>query len=216
MIMKTFTGRTVDLQNFKVEDIDLRDIAISLSRQNRYLGHTAVEWSVGKHMILCGMIAKLVGLSDEFVKAIFIHDVHETWYQDIISPIKHTYLGGEYENYSEDTYQADVIIYDFFGLAKFLADNDKTAVVKKIDTVAYVIEQLELRPGYVYEEDKPNLSPEVDRMVKFLLGSDFHIDTELMKMSNTECAQNIYEVLSVMHFEANLGGEVVVDEEEVK
>jgi hypothetical protein len=209
-MMRTFTGRTVDLRNFSKADIDLRDIAVSLSRQNRYLGHTSTEWSVGKHTILCGMIATLLGVKSDVVMAIFLHDAHETYYQDIISPIVSEYTTPEYKL---DRKFADSVIYDFFNLAHMLDKPDIVDLIKRIDTVAWIIEEIFLRPGFDYEAAQKSLPPDTIRTVNFLISEGFTIDPDLIKMSNTDVAQNIFEVLNVVHFEGATNTEIVVDED---
>ena len=206
--MRTFSGRMVDLKNFSEQDIDLRDIAISLCRQNRYLGHTAMPWSVAQHSILCGMIAQIVGLSSSLQQAIFIHDVHETWFQDIISPIIHEYAT---QSYKEDQKKADRVIFKFFGLEHHLDNEMSIQMTKLVDKVACVIEQIFLRPGYDYTIDRGSWSHEVTRMVDFLISEGFVIDKTLINMQPNVCGQQFYEVLAVMHFEATTGTEIVVD-----
>lgn len=39
-VIRTFTGKMIDLENPKVEQIDIRDIAHALAQINRYTGHT--------------------------------------------------------------------------------------------------------------------------------------------------------------------------------
>lgn len=208
-MMRTFTGRTVDLRNFSKDDIDLRDIAISLSRQNRYLGHTSVEWNVGKHSILCGMIASILGVPGKSVMAVFIHDVHEAWFQDSISPIIDEYMT---QAYKDDRAKADVVIYDFFGLSAELNNPVTVELIKRIDKAAWVIEEIFLRPGFDYDAAKNRLDPSVVRTVEYLLSEGFTIDPDLINMTNTDVAQNIFEVLNVTHFENTTGVEIVVDD----
>ena len=91
----TYTGRYVDLKNFKKEDIDLTDITISLSRQNRFNGHILVDWSVLKHSVFCSLIADALGDNNDMKKLMILHDIHETWYQDIANPILKTFPNEE-------------------------------------------------------------------------------------------------------------------------
>jgi len=100
MLIKTFTGGLLDLENPKPEDIDLRDIIWPLCKINRFGGHIknrkigrlpveALHYSVAEHSILLAhrlmtdyphrpMLA-LQGL---------MHDAGEAYIGDIISPIK--------------------------------------------------------------------------------------------------------------------------------
>lgn len=79
----TFTGKTVDLANPKVEDIDIADIAHALAGLNRYTGHTQRYMSVAEHSLLvsgfCSNPYRLEGL---------MHDAQEAYLGDMSSPLK--------------------------------------------------------------------------------------------------------------------------------
>lgn len=87
----TISDRIVDPFALKPEDINLWDIAWSLSQQNRYAGHTPFPWSVLSHT---GLVFQL------YVKErrgnvnvhegiwLLFHDAAEAYIQDIMYPLK--------------------------------------------------------------------------------------------------------------------------------
>lgn len=82
--IRTHTGLKVYFRRPTVKMIRLEDIVWSLSRQNRFLGHTSGEpYSVLQHAChvhdLCPDDCKGEGLH---------HDDSETWHGDCVSPLK--------------------------------------------------------------------------------------------------------------------------------
>jgi hypothetical protein len=79
----TVTGREIDVLNPKEEDIDIEDIAHSLSLICRWGGHTKKHYSVAQHSVLvsmaCSKESQLEGL---------LHDATEAYIGDIVRPIK--------------------------------------------------------------------------------------------------------------------------------
>lgn len=89
----TATGRTVHALTPDIEAIDIEDIALSLARQCRFMGHMRRDvwfYSVAQHSVHvsyeCAPEHALLGL---------LHDAAEAYVQDLISPIKHS-IGYEY------------------------------------------------------------------------------------------------------------------------
>lgn len=82
--IQTFTGRHFYPFNPKAEDIDIIDIAHSLSMQCRFTGHVNKFMSVAQHSLLvsdlCPMPDKLYGL---------LHDASEAYLTDVARPVKH-------------------------------------------------------------------------------------------------------------------------------
>ena len=209
MKLGTYTGRKIDLVNFSKDDIDLTDITISLSRQNRYLGHILIDWSVMKHSIFCGMIASQLGLSDTIGKLVFLHDAHEAWFQDRPTPIQKQFPDPAWEAARD---RADGIIYEFFGLKKEFDDPDLKKRIKTIDQAAGVIELMCFRPTFDWNVVKDDCPAPVRKMVDTLIEMNFKVPLDLIQMSWQECCQNFYEILAVIHFEGNTGVEIIVDD----
>lgn len=80
-MMRTYSGIDFNIDNPRIEDIDIEDIAESLSKQCRFNGHCKGFYSVAQHSILVSekVNNKLWGL---------LHDAAEAYIGDIVSPLK--------------------------------------------------------------------------------------------------------------------------------
>lgn len=87
MIYRTFTNKILDITNLKVDDIDIRDIAWSLSNQMRYAGHTVEQYSVADHSIYMAKYFVKQGQHRAALHAL-LHDATEAYISDIPSPVK--------------------------------------------------------------------------------------------------------------------------------
>lgn len=87
MIYRTFTNRILNLSNLKVDDIDIKDIAWSLSHQVRFGGHLIDNYTVADHSIY--MAKKFIEQKD-YHNALhaLLHDSTEAYITDIPSPVK--------------------------------------------------------------------------------------------------------------------------------
>ena len=81
--IRTNSGIYVNILDPKPEQFAIEDIAHSLSRIQRWGGHTNFEWSVAQHSIECCLIARN---TDRF--AALMHDAAEAYLGDMLSPIK--------------------------------------------------------------------------------------------------------------------------------
>jgi hypothetical protein len=87
--VQTFSGRKVDLEYPKPEDIAIEDIAHALSRICRYGGHCKDFYSVAEHSLLVEKV-----IQDEICDckpvnmAGLLHDAAEAYLGDMISPLK--------------------------------------------------------------------------------------------------------------------------------
>lgn len=87
--MQTRSGKAVDFPEPCAHTIDLDDIIFSLCHQNRYNGHVG-GYSVGKHSFIAAQVARELGLSEGIQAAVLMHDAHEAYVGDIVSPLKKT------------------------------------------------------------------------------------------------------------------------------
>lgn len=71
------------------EDVYLRHIATSLSRQNRYLGHSTVPYNVAQHSVLVSEWLETQLVSHMTQMQGLIHDAAEYITGDITRPMKH-------------------------------------------------------------------------------------------------------------------------------
>ncbi len=86
---RTVSGLYFDLLAPDPEKILLPDIALSLARQRRYLGHTELRpYSVAEHCLLAARAAMDDNLSPDCCFAILMHDAAETYTGDLIRPLK--------------------------------------------------------------------------------------------------------------------------------
>ena len=81
--IETYTGKKFYFLNPLCSDIDIIDIAHSLSMQCRYTGHAKEFFSIAEHSIL---VAELC--SDENKLWGLLHDGSEAYLTDVASPIK--------------------------------------------------------------------------------------------------------------------------------
>lgn len=89
--MVTTSAGHFDLMNPSPGMVDWDSIAVSLSRQPRYTGHSDVPVSIGAHLLLCGWIAETYYCANENPKlmlAVLLHDAHEAYTGDICRPLK--------------------------------------------------------------------------------------------------------------------------------
>jgi uncharacterized protein len=117
--IQTFTGRAVYPMDPMIDEIDIEDIAHSLSMQCRYTGHTKKFYSVAEHSVYISYFVKpenaLWGL---------LHDASEAYLTDIPRPVK-PYL----PEYKKAELQMMRVIAAKFGL-----DWPEPAEVKEMDT----------------------------------------------------------------------------------
>lgn len=199
----TYSGRLLNLRTFSKEDIDLRDISISLSRQRRYAGHTAVPWTVAQHITLCGAMADVMGCSDDDIKAVFLHDVEETWVQDVIFPIKRNFMFNDYKTMSRDISN---VVYDFFGLKGYLNNTDNKHLINVFDQTAYIMEAFQMVPAFVHDQNL--FHDDVNTLVTELISKDFSIPQSLIDVDEMKMAQDVFEILNVWSAENTIGAPI--------
>lgn len=208
-----YTGKIVDIDNFSEKDINVMDIAVSLSRQRRYAGHTLVPWSVGQHLILCGMICENLQLDEDVRTGALLHDVSETWLQDVIHPIKSVYTNSRYK---KDTDRLDRIVFEHFNALHVFKDKEIMRKVKIIDQLAchWEMSQLTNWTSYISQEPQSDheMSVEHDGKVYgelFLANSKldsmgFYIPGDLVNMpecnsdNGNDVLQHLLQIYTVM------------------
>ena len=102
------SGKHIDLDNLRMEDIDIKDIAHSLSNICRFGGSARFHYSVAQHSLyVAGQVA-----SKHRLWAL-MHDAPEAYYGDVITPIKHDNRFSLMRDLFE---KVDTIVYRRFGL----------------------------------------------------------------------------------------------------
>lgn len=117
--MQTFTGRQFYPMAPRPEDVDILDIAHSLSMQCRYNGHISRFYSVAEHCVLMSQV-----IEPEFALWALLHDATEAYVGDMVRPLK---LNMPEYRAAEDRVEA--AIAERFGLALPMPKR-----VKEIDT----------------------------------------------------------------------------------
>ncbi len=135
----TVTGRLVALDAPTIDDINEIDIANNLSQINRYNGATRPEcsWSVAAHSILAAYLAK----DPDVYPYALVHDAHEAWCCDLISPLKKylEHLVGR-DVVKPMTDRFDKLISEYFGLQWPWPEHIARAV-KRADMLSYSLEK---------------------------------------------------------------------------
>jgi len=86
--VETYRGRRLDLRDVHPADIDIEDIAHSLSRQCRFNGHCRFFYSVAHHSLAITQSLHDQGCSARIRLLGLLHDAQEAYIGDIITPVK--------------------------------------------------------------------------------------------------------------------------------
>lgn len=89
--MQTFTGRQFWPLDPRTDEIDIRDIAHSLSMQCRYAGHVDRFYSVAEHS--CHVSDVVARTHPEHALAALLHDGSEAYLVDVPKPVKRFLTG---------------------------------------------------------------------------------------------------------------------------
>lgn len=140
-VIQTASGRTVDLSDPHVFDIDIHDIAHALGQLCRFTGHTNQFYSVAEHCVHCSELVldfvppdELKKLSDEQKRILqieaLLHDAAEAYLGDVSRPLKSIL-----NSYKTLEKMWESIITSAFGIR-----SGKTNAVAKIDHIMNVTE----------------------------------------------------------------------------
>jgi 5'-deoxynucleotidase YfbR-like HD superfamily hydrolase len=83
IVIGTHSGKLIDVANLSSNDIDIEDIAHTLSLLCRWGGHCLEFYSVAEHSVRCSYKA-----SKKFKLEALLHDASEAYLVDIPRPIK--------------------------------------------------------------------------------------------------------------------------------
>lgn len=135
----TYTGVKFDLLNPTPDQVVLEDIAVALSRQARFNGHTKRFYSVAEHSLIGANL--LAQSDDEMALEFLLHDAHEAYIGDMARPLKS--LCPDFQAIEQ---QIDYVIRQRFGLKLSCPP-----AVKTMDRILLATEWRELMP----ECDRP-------------------------------------------------------------
>lgn len=125
--IQTFTGRQFWPLDPRVEDVDIKDIAHSLSMQCRYLGHTKYFYSVAQHCVLASM-------HSSEPKWALMHDAGEAYSHDIVRPLKRAI-----DDFERIEMRLLEVVAEKFGLSLPLPEE-----IKRIDYIMLATERRDL------------------------------------------------------------------------
>ena len=86
VVVGLYGGKMLDLWDLQPDDINIRDIAWSLSNNIRFNGHSLFPYSVAEHSV---MLSRVV--PDHLKLAALLHDASEAYIGDIITPVKQAF-----------------------------------------------------------------------------------------------------------------------------
>lgn len=144
---EVYSGRYIDYDDPRPEQISLDDIAHGLAYSCRFGGHTSRFYSVAEHAILVSSLV-LEARPDDYVTAIHAlhHDDHEAYLGDLPTPLKN-HFGGAYDSLRD---KVDEAIFDALGLpTKGLS----TLAIHRADAEALRVEAHLLLPSKGNDED---------------------------------------------------------------
>lgn len=81
--IQTYTGRRFQLDNPRISDVAIEDIAHSLAMQCRFGGHTRRHYSVAQHCVLASQVVE-----PRFALDALLHDAAEAYTTDVPTPMK--------------------------------------------------------------------------------------------------------------------------------
>ena len=107
LYMMTFSGKKFYPKKPTPNEVDINDIARSLSMMNRFCGHTKFPYSVARHSINCANIAP-----EGYKLEALLHDATEAYLSDIVMPAKRSLP--EYEIMENDFSVRLEMVYTIF------------------------------------------------------------------------------------------------------
>lgn len=136
--LQTFSKKTIDVFEPDPNQIDIIDIAISLSRQCRFNGHTKEFYSVAEHCVHVSEITSTKGPGFIWGNAMFglLHDASEAYLTDLPRPVKVT---DEMAKYRVIEQELQSVIYHKFGCV-----GREPELIKRCDNMMLATEALQL------------------------------------------------------------------------
>ncbi len=128
---QTITGQLLYLLHPEAKHINIFDIATGLSNQCRYNGQLPKFYSVAQHSVIVAEQAEKLGKTRRQCLKALLHDSHEAYLGDIVTPLKLVL-----DNYREIENSVDDAICERFkipkGMDAWLHDLDKVVLATEI------------------------------------------------------------------------------------
>lgn len=147
--IQTYTGRQFWPLDPNVEDVDIVDIAHSLSMTCRYGGHVHQFYSVAEH---CVLMSKAV--APEYATQAFMHDAGEAYLVDVPRPIK-----GNIPGFRDMENLILAVIFHKYDVLPWSMEELLAPAVKDADTRILLTERKVLLPNTRYPWEIEHLTP---------------------------------------------------------
>jgi hypothetical protein len=144
-LVRTISGKVIDVLDPDPRAISLEDIAHHLSMECRYGGAVKRHYSVAEHSIWVGLMAGVIDPAARIHG--LMHDRAEYLIKDVQRPLKKKLL---HDNYEKATYLIDRASYKSLRIAE--PSEDIVDLVHKADMWAFYIEASVLTNGPVPDE----------------------------------------------------------------
>lgn len=176
--VSTYTNKEMNLLNPKAEDVDIYDIAYTLSHINRWNG--TVLFTVAQHSLLVAKIVRLNGGMREDILLALLHDSAEAYIGDMPKPIKDMCTNSQFLISEQLIEQA---IRQAFGLGGF--DTMLPQGIKEADELACKLEAYYLNKG-TKNFDTSNI-PTVDKSLVGMIKAENAdiVESEFIKEFNS-------------------------------
>lgn len=146
------SGREVDPFEMTEDDLDIHDIAHSLSMQCRYAGHVPFFYSVAEHCVRAvelmaqdGQLSRDDLRGHKTARSILLHDADEAYLQDLVSPVKNRPEMEAYRNAGDRIHDLVATKYECLPMV----DGQHHFMVKAFDVEAYLWERENIRSGQI-------------------------------------------------------------------
>lgn len=152
----------------RVEEVDVIDIAHSLSQISRFNGHTLHFWSIAQHSLLVEQVIKEYLNWDSPLTRLYglLHDASEAYISDICRPVK-KYL----KDYLEIEDKIERAILEYFQIADKLTSKDMELVIKA-DNIVLALEGRKLMKSRDYWNISQLWKPEYEPLLKYIDSSN--------------------------------------------
>jgi hypothetical protein len=147
--MMTYTGKLIDIERPRLEDIDIRDIAHALSMTCRFGGHCRDFYSVAEHSLLVEQYGKLGPWKGEWNPRyglhFLLHDAAEAYLGDVINPLKMVLCQGPLNGANYGFWEArwqELITIEVFCLGRLPTDQAHSVRVSDHQILALEMSKL--------------------------------------------------------------------------
>ena len=153
---QTVTGHLLYILDPQPKDINIYDIAIGLSNQCRYNGQLPNFYSVAQHSVIVAEMAEADGRNKKACLKALLHDSHEAYLGDIVTPLKILL-----DNYKDIENSVDDVICKKYKVVKGMPD-----WLHGYDKVVLATEIRDLRPeGMIRHRSAEHLREPLERKI---------------------------------------------------